>query len=72
MSDYLSLPRLQQQLDHLHRAQSLTLARSQVERLFGHDDDIASVRLTRFAKGHNCIIAHSNNCVVFEKVGPRR
>jgi hypothetical protein len=71
MTDDLSLPRLQAHLDRLNRAQSLTLARSQIERLLGHND-VAAERLTRFAKGHNCIIAHSDNCVVFEKVGPPR
>lgn len=67
----LSLPRLQVHLDNLRGAQSLTLARSQIERLFGHND-VAERRLSRFAQSHKCIVAHSDNCVVFQKVQPRR
>ena len=63
----LSLPGLQARLDSLHSTQSLTLARRQIERLFGHND-VAERQLSRFAQSHNCIIAHSDDCVVFEKV----
>ena len=67
MSSYLSLPRLQIHLDRLRGTESLTLARRQIERLFGHND-MAERRLSRFAQSHHCIIAHSDNCVVFQKV----
>lgn len=67
MTDDLSLPRLQAHLDRMRRDQSLTLARSHVERLFG---DLPESQLDRFAKSHRCIIAHSDNCVVFQKIAP--
>jgi hypothetical protein len=70
MNEYLTLPRLQAHLDRLRLAERLTLARSQVERLFGHND-VAVGRLRRFAKGHNCVVAHADNCVVFQKAPPR-
>lgn len=67
MSNYLSLPRLEAHLDRLRGMENLTLARRQIERLFGHSD-MAERRLGSFARGHRCIIAHSDNCVVFQKV----
>lgn len=70
MSGYLTLPLLEASLDRLPAARSLALARRQIEALFGHND-VANPRLKRFAKGHNCVIAHADDCVVFHKLPPR-
>jgi len=42
------------------------MARRQVEALFG-PNDAGTERLLRFANGHDCIIAHADSSVVFEK-----
>lgn len=65
-----TLPDLQTSLDRLGAAQTLTLATRQVDRLFG-TNDVGTARLKRFARGHNCIVAHADHCVVFHKM-PRR
>jgi hypothetical protein len=67
----LSLPGLEAHLDKLRGAQSLTLARSQIERFF-RLNDLAEEQLSRFAQSHKCLAGHSDNCVVFQKVQSRR
>jgi hypothetical protein len=69
MDHKLTLPGLQASLDLLPIAESLALANSDIERLFGFND-VALVRMKRFARGHNCIVSHSNSCVVFQKMPP--
>lgn len=69
MDHELTLPTLQGLLDSLRSAQTLALATRQVDRLFGLDD-VGTTRLKRFARGHNCIIAHTDDCVVFHKMPP--
>lgn len=66
MSDF-NLPVLQATLDRLPMAKSFTLAHKGIERLFGFND-VARARLKRFARGHNCIIAYTDGCVVFHKL----
>ena len=71
MSTELSLPRLQSLLDQLQIAGSYALVDSEAERLFGYND-VAIARMKRFARGHNCIVAHADGSVVFHKMPPRR
>lgn len=61
-----TLPRLQSMLDNLSEGQKVTLARKEVDRLFGFND-VGATRVARFAESHDCIIAHADACVVFEK-----
>lgn len=70
MRSNFTIPSLQACLDELSEAQSIALARTQIERLFGHND-VAFTRLERFATGHNCIVSHADGCVVFRKMTPR-
>jgi hypothetical protein len=67
MAGYLSLPRLQIHLHGLRGEQTLAVSAREIERIFGHND-MAERRLSRFAKSHKCIIAHTDNCVVFQKM----
>jgi hypothetical protein len=70
MEYQLTLPALQRRLDSLHVAQSLTMSNKQIDRLFGFND-VAMARMKRFARGHDCIVSYSDDCVVFLKVpGP--
>lgn len=68
MEYQLTLPALQTRLDSLHIAQSLTLANRQIEKLFGFND-VAIERMRRFARGHDCVVSYSDDCVTFLK-GP--
>jgi len=61
-----TLPGLQLLLDDLPDGRRLAMARRQVEALFG-PNDAGTERLLRFANGHDCIIAHADSSVVFEK-----
>lgn len=69
MEQKITLPGLQASLDRLPAAQSLALANSDIERLFGFND-VALTRMKRFARGHNCIVSHADSCVVFQKMPP--
>lgn len=66
MEQQITLPTLQSMLDRLANGERLSLARKQVEVLFGFND-VAATRLLRFASGHDCIVAHADSSVVFEK-----
>lgn len=66
MDRNFTLPLLQVVLDGLPEGRQVTLARKQVNRLFGLDD-VGATRVLRFADGHHCIVVHVNDCVVFEK-----
>ena len=66
MDQDFTLPSLQSILDDLPDGRRIALARTQVDALFGPNEHGAA-RLMRFAKGHNCIIAHADSSVVFEK-----
>lgn len=70
MTREFTLPSLQATLDKLQIARSLALANKDIERLFGFDD-VGTARMKRFARGHNCIVAHTDGCVVFQKLPPR-
>jgi hypothetical protein len=67
MEQDFTLPTLQSVLDELAEGKQLALARKQVDTLFGLSD-VGVARLLRFASGHSCIIAHANDCIVFEKI----
>jgi hypothetical protein len=67
VSDDFTLPSLQASLDRLPIAKSLALANTHIEKLFGFND-VAASRLERFARGHNCIVTHTDRCVVFHKM----
>ena len=67
MTGYLSIPRLQIRLRALRATQTLAIAIREIERLFDHND-LAERRLSRSAQSHKCIIAHSDDCVVFQKL----
>lgn len=69
MAQDFTLPSLQSTLNRLSEGQQLTLARKQADRLFGLND-VGAERMARFAGGHNCIVAHANECIVFEKKHP--
>jgi hypothetical protein len=69
MASRLTLPGLQATLDRLPAAQGLALANADIERLFGFND-VALTRMKRFARGHNCIVSHTDSCVVFQKLPP--
>jgi hypothetical protein len=62
-----SLPVLQLRLNRLGTDQSLSLGESEIERLFGKND-VAAARLRRFAKGHGCIVIHSDQGLTFRKM----
>lgn len=66
MNRSFTLPVLQTMLDNLSEGQRVAIARKAVDNLFGMND-VQAARLLRFADGHNCIIVHADNCVVFEK-----
>lgn len=66
MDHDFTLPSLESVLDSLPPGQQLTLARTQVDRLFGLND-VGTRRVLRFAGGHRCIVVHADDCVVFEK-----
>lgn len=67
MTGYISIPRLQVHPHGLRGTQTFSVSTREIERLFGHND-MAERRLSRFALAHNCIIAHADDCVVFQKV----
>ena len=62
-----TLPTLEAHLAHMPIAKSLTLAGTDIERLFGFND-VAVRRLKNFARGHDCIVSYTDGCVVFHKV----
>lgn len=66
MAFNFTLPLLEQVLEELRSGETIALARKQIEQLFGVNDTGAG-RLARFAKAHDCMIAHADSCVVFEK-----
>ena len=66
MNRSFTLPVLQTMLDNLSEGQRVAIARKAVDNLFGMND-VQAARLLRFADGHNSIIVHADNCVVFEK-----
>lgn len=66
MTEPLTLPLLQMQLDQLVPGQRLHLTMTQVERVFGLDD-VAAGRIRNFADGHNCAFALSEAGVQFVK-----
>lgn len=70
MDQHFTLPSLQSMLDDLPDGRRIALARTQVDALFG-PNDVGSSRLTRFAKGHHCVITHADSSVVFEKRSAR-
>lgn len=63
----ITLPGSEASLDRLPAAHSLARASNDIERLFGFND-VALVRMERFARGHNCIVSHASSCVVFQKM----
>ena len=67
MTEPLSLPLLQMQLDHLVPGQGLHLPTSEVERMFGYND-VANGRIRNFAEGHRCMFAWSGSGVQFVKL----
>ncbi|WP_257165799.1 hypothetical protein [Bradyrhizobium sp. SRS-191] len=67
MSEPLSLPLLQMQLDHLVPGQGLHLVMADVERLFGYND-VATGRIRNFADGHGCMFAWCATGVQFVKL----
>lgn len=64
-----TLPSLQASLDRLPASKSLALASKQIEALFGFND-VADTRVKRFARGHDCIVTYTDDCVVFHKMAP--
>ncbi|MGY3453949.1 MULTISPECIES: hypothetical protein [unclassified Bradyrhizobium] len=70
MTEPLSLPILQMQLDRLVPGQGLHLATADVERMFGYND-VATGRIRNFADGHGCMFAWCATGVQFVKL-PRR
>ena len=66
MATPATLTGLQRTLDQLRDGQTLSLARTQVVRLFG-GDEVAEARLRHFAAGHRCTITRADGCTVFEK-----
>lgn len=66
MEGNFTLPSLQSILEGLPEGRQVTLARKQVDRLFGLND-VGTTRVLRFAGGHNCTVVHANDCVIFEK-----
>lgn len=66
MLNDFTLPKLEKMLDELPDGQKLAFAREQIDELFGVND-VRSARLARFAAGHECIVAHDDSCVAFEK-----
>lgn len=69
MRSELTLPGLQSLLDRLQIAGSIALVDKEAERLFGYND-VAIARMKRFARGHNCVVAHADGSVVFHKLPP--
>lgn len=67
MNSSITLPSLETHLERMPVARAIALASTDVERLFGMND-VARARLKRFARGHNCIVSHTDGCVVFQKL----
>jgi len=62
----LSLPELQEKLDHLADGGILQIDAQDYERLFG-TNDVATARLRNFAGGHCCVVSYANGAVLFRK-----
>ncbi len=69
MTEPLTLPLLQMQLDQLVPGQSLHLSMPEVERVFGLND-VATGRIRNFAGGHNCAFVWSEQGLQFVKLTP--
>ncbi len=62
----LTLPELQEKLDHLAEGGIFQIGAQDYERLFG-TNDVAAARLRNFARGHACVVSHADGAVLFRK-----
>ncbi|HEU0284517.1 MAG TPA: hypothetical protein VFR52_05170 [Sphingomicrobium sp.] len=67
LTNLFTLPNLQSHLDRMPVARTISLAKTDIERLFGLDDTTHR-RLQRFARGHNCAVVHADGCIAFQKL----
>lgn len=63
----LDLPGLQRRLDALGRGESLSIAITDVRRMFGLND-VAHQRMALFAEGHGCTADPAPSMVTFHKM----
>jgi hypothetical protein len=63
--DY-TLPELQAQLDALQEGDLFGVSDADCERLFGVND-VAVGRIANFAKGHDCVVGHTERGIYFRK-----
>jgi hypothetical protein len=64
--DY-TLPELQEQLNGLKEGELFGVSDADCERLFGLND-VAMGRIANFAKGHRCVVGHSERGIYFRKM----
>ena len=62
-----TLPDLQAAMDLLEGGGQLQVSHDDILRLFG-GNDVAQDRLSRFARGHRCLVIRTGNGVTFRRI----
>jgi hypothetical protein len=63
--DY-TLPELQEQLNALNDGELFGVSEADCERLFGVND-VSVGRIANFARGHGCVVGHTEDGIYFRK-----